>query len=121
MYVLGELQKPGAYDLKQPITALQAIALAQGPISETADLTSVILISKDIYGKPIGRRLDLKRTLDVGDMASAILVKPYDVIFVPKTYIADVQVFMRQYVSVVAQIGSLVNLLKNPGLTVTGF
>jgi polysaccharide export outer membrane protein len=54
-------------------------------------------------------------------MASAILVKPYDVIFVPKTYIADVQLFMRQYVSVVAQIGSLVNLLKNPGVTVTGF
>jgi protein involved in polysaccharide export with SLBB domain len=121
VYVLGDVQRPGAYDLKQPITALQAIALAGGPISDTADLTSVILISKDIYGKPIGRRLDLKRTLDVGDMASAILVKPYDVIFVPKTYIADVQLFMRQYVSVVAQIGSLVNLLKNPGVTVTGF
>ncbi len=114
VYVLGEVQKPGAYDLKQPITALQAIALAGGTVSEFADLTSVILMSKDVNGKPIGRRLDLKRTLDVGDMASAILIKPYDVIFVPKTYISDVQLFMKQYVGTVAQISSLVNVLTNP-------
>jgi protein involved in polysaccharide export with SLBB domain len=120
VYVLGEVQKPGAYDLKQPITPLQAIALAQGPITNQADLTSVILITKDVYGKPIGRRLDLKKTLDVGDMASAILVKPYDVIFVPRTFIGDVQLFMRQYVATVAQIGSLVSVLTTPGTTFTG-
>jgi protein involved in polysaccharide export with SLBB domain len=113
VYVMGEVQKPGGYDIKQPITALQAIALAGGPISEFADLTSVILISKDVSGKPIGRRLDLKRTLDVGDMASAILIKPYDVIFVPKTFIRDVRVFMDQYVGTVAQIAQLVNVLNN--------
>jgi protein involved in polysaccharide export with SLBB domain len=113
VYVLGEVQKPGGYDIKQPITALQAIALAGGPISEFADLTSVILISKDISGKPIGRRLDLKKTLDVGDMASAILIKPYDVIFVPKTFIRDVRVFMDQYIGTVAQIAQLVNVLNN--------
>ena len=73
----------------------------------------MILISRDVYGKPIGRRLDLKRTLDVGDMASAILVKPYDVIFVPKTYVRDVQIFMEQYIGTVAQIGALVNTLSN--------
>jgi protein involved in polysaccharide export with SLBB domain len=113
VYVLGEVQRPGGYDLKQPITALQAIALAGGPVSEFADLTSVILISKDVHGKPIGRRLDLKRTLDVGDMASAILIKPYDVIFVPKTFIRDVRLFMDQYVGTVAQIAQLVNVLNN--------
>jgi polysaccharide export outer membrane protein len=121
VYVLGEVQKPGGYDIRQPITALQAIALAGGTITESADLTSVILISKDIYGKPIGRRLDLKRTLDAGDMASAILIKPFDVIFVPKTYIADLQLFMKQYVGTIAQIGSLVNVLTNPSLTLSGF
>ena len=31
VYVMGEVQKPGGYDIKQPITALQAIALAGGP------------------------------------------------------------------------------------------
>ena len=121
VYILGEVQKPGAYDLKQPITPLQALALAQGPITEQADLTSVILVSKDVHGKPIGRRLDLKKTLDVGDMSSAILVKPYDVLYVPKTYIGDIQLFMRQYVATVAQVGSLVSVLTTPGTTFAGF
>ena len=112
VYVLGQVNNPGAYDITQPITALHAIALAGGEITDTADLTSVILVSKDASGKPLGRRLDLKRTLDVGDMASAILVKPYDVIYVPNTYIRDVRIFMEQYVKTVSDVASLISLLK---------
>ena len=111
-YALGEVGAPGAYDITQPITVLHALAMAGGPSRDTADLTSVILISKDIHGKPIGRRLDLKRILDVGDMSSAILVKPYDVIYVPKTYIRDLRVFMDQYLSVVRDFVSLGTTLK---------
>jgi polysaccharide export outer membrane protein len=113
VYILGEVNTPGAYEIRQPITALQAVALAGGHRQNTADLTSVILISKNIHGKPIGRRLDLKRILDVGDMASAILVKPYDVIYVPKTYVADLRVFMEQYFSTVAEVASFVNTLAD--------
>jgi polysaccharide biosynthesis/export protein len=104
VYVLGQVNKPGAYDIKQPITALHALALAEGHIQESADLTSVILITKNIYGKPAGRRLDLKRLLDVGDVSSAIMVKPYDVLFVPSTYIRDLNMFMEQYFGVVKQV-----------------
>jgi polysaccharide biosynthesis/export protein len=113
VYVLGQVLKPGAYDITQPVTALHAIALAGGHDPATADLTSVILISKDIYGKPIGRRLDLKRILDVGDMSSAILVKPYDVLFVPRTYVGDVRLFMEQYVTTVGEIAQLSSVLRS--------
>lgn len=115
IYILGEVNTPGAYELRQPITALQAMALAGGPKHDTADLTSVILISKNIYGKPIGRRLDLKRILDVGDMSAAMLVKPYDVVYVPKTYIRDLRVFMEQYFATVAEVASFVNTLADIG------
>ncbi len=111
-YVLGEVGSPGAYEIEQPITALHAIALAGGHNSESADLTSVILISKNIHGKPIGRRLDLKRILDVGDMSPAILVKPYDVLYVPKTYVRDIRIFMEQYISTVSEVNALVKALK---------
>jgi len=114
VYVLGEVLKPGAFPINQPITPLHAISLAGGHNSATADLTSVILISKNIYGKPIGRRLDLKKLLDVGDMSSAILVKPYDVIFVPRTYISDVRLFMTQYLATVAEIAQFAAALANP-------
>jgi len=112
VYVLGEVKNPGAYDIKQPVTALHALAMAGGHNSLTADLTSVILISRNIHGKPIGRRLDLKRILDVGDMGSAILVKPYDVLFVPNTYIQDVNIFMDQYLAVVGRVAALSNALR---------
>jgi polysaccharide biosynthesis/export protein len=112
VYVMGEVGSPGAFDLLQPITALQAIALAGGPNNATADLTSVMLISKNIEGRPIGRRLDLKRILDVGDMSPNILVKPYDVLFVPKTYIRDLRLFMEQYITTITDIKSLVDLLQ---------
>ncbi len=111
-YALGEVAAPGAYDITQPVTVLHAIAMAGGHLQETADLTSVILISKDIHGKPIGRRLDLKRMLDVGDMSTAIFVKPYDVIYVPKTYIRDLRVFMDQYLSVVRDFVTLGDALR---------
>ena len=107
-YVLGEVQSPGSYAIRQPITVLHAIALAGGHRSTSADLTSVILISKNIYGKPIGRRIDVKRILDVGDMSPAMLVKPYDVIYVPKTYVTDVRIFMDQYFRSIAEVADFV-------------
>ena len=110
-YALGEVGSPGAYDITQPVTVLHAIAMAGGYRRASADLSSVILISRDARGKPFGRRLDLKRMLDVGDMSSAILVKPYDVIVVPNTYIQDVRLFMEQYVATVSDIISFANLL----------
>jgi protein involved in polysaccharide export with SLBB domain len=109
-YVLGQVGSPGAYDLSQPITVTHAIAMAGGHLSDTADLTSVMLISKNIHGKPIARRLDLKRMLDVGDMSSTILVKPYDVIYVPKTYIRDIELFVQQYVGTARNVVEFVNL-----------
>ena len=112
IYVLGQVGSPGAYSITQPVTALQALAMAGGANEDFADLTSVILISQDINGKPIGRRLDLKRILDVGDMGSAILMKPYDVIYVPRTYIGDVGIFMDQYVATVSGITALVQSLR---------
>ncbi len=110
-YVLGEVGGQGSFDITQPITAVQALAMAGG-VTDRADLTSVILISKDINGKPIGRRLDLKKVFDVGDMSSAIMVKPYDVLYVPKTYISDVRLFIDQYLAAILDFQAFANTIR---------
>jgi polysaccharide export outer membrane protein len=102
-YVMGEAGN-GAFDITQPVTLLHALAMAGAGGGVTADLTSVILISRDIHGKPIGRRVDVKRMLDVGDLGENILIKPYDVIYVPRTYIQDVRLFIDQYLSVITSV-----------------
>jgi polysaccharide biosynthesis/export protein len=110
-YVLGDVTAGGAIPYTQPITALHALAMAGGT-NPNADLTSVILISKNIYGKPIGRRLDLKRILDVGDLGSNIMIKPYDVIYVPRTYIADLNLFITQYLNAITAIKGFADTLR---------
>jgi polysaccharide biosynthesis/export protein len=110
-YVLGDVVSGGAFDITQPITAVHALAIAGGA-NANADLTSVILISKDINGKPIGRRLDLKKVFDVGDMSSAIMIKPYDVLYVPRTYIADLRVFIDQYLAAILDLKAFANTLR---------
>ncbi len=115
VYVLGQVKAPGAYGIRQPITAVHALALAGGQLDDTADLTSVILISTDAYGKPIARRLDVKKMFDVGDMSSSILVKPFDVIFVPRTYVADLRLFMTQYFQSLSDVATFLSNLKTAG------
>jgi polysaccharide biosynthesis/export protein len=110
-YVLGDVVTGGAFPYNQPITALHALAIAGGT-NQDADLTSVILISKNIYGKPIGRRLDLKRILDVGDLGSNIMIKPYDVLYVPRTYIADLNLFINQYLNAISAIKGFADTLR---------
>lgn len=112
-YIMGQVGGPGSYPITQPITILHALAVAGGPIVDRSDLTSVILISRNINGKPIGRRIDVKRMLDVGDLGSNILVKPYDVIYVPKTYIADVQLFVEQYLNTITGFTGFYETLAN--------
>ncbi len=119
VYILGQVSSPGAYDINQPITAVHALALAGGHLQQTADLTSVILISKDANGKPMGRRLDLKKIFDVGDMSAAILVKPYDVMYVPQTYISDINTFVSQYLNTITQFKGFFESFLNPINTVT--
>ena len=110
-YVLGDVVAGGAFDITLPITAVHALAIAGGA-NVNADLTNVILISKDINGKPIGRRLDLKKVFDVGDMSSAIMIKPYDVLYVPRTYIADLRVFIDQYLTAILDLKAFTATLR---------
>ena len=113
-YVIGEVGTQGAFPYTQPITALHALAMAGGPNTITADLTSVILISKNIYGKPIGRRLDLKRIFDVGDLSCNIMIKPYDVLDVPRTYIQDLNLFISRYLNAISSIKGFADTLRGP-------
>jgi polysaccharide export outer membrane protein len=83
VYVLGEVQKPGAYVLneKEELSALQVIALAGGfaPASSAGD-SKVI---RNIDGKRTEVPVNLKRLIS-GKSADLVL-KPKDILFVPKS------------------------------------
>lgn len=82
--VLGEVQKPGSYDMpaQQDITVLQAIGMAGG-YTRIANPSRVTLMRK-IDGKAETFALNAKRMAS-GNAESAFLVQPGDVITVAES------------------------------------
>ncbi len=95
IYVLGEVDKPGRLDLLPNMTVLQALAAAGGTI-KGAKMNSVVVLRPDNYGKLQAVRLDLNRgAIQTGQAQDQILL-PQDLVFVPKTFIANVNEFLTQ-------------------------
>jgi polysaccharide export outer membrane protein len=82
--VLGEVQKPGSYDMpaQQEVTVLQAIGMAGG-YTRIANPTKVTLMRK-LDGSPKTFALDAKRMAS-GNAESAFMVQPGDVITVAES------------------------------------
>jgi protein involved in polysaccharide export with SLBB domain len=98
IYVGGEVRDPGVKPIKGQLTVAQAV-MAAGGFQETARTGKVVLIRQRL-GDPrlLMRTIDVRATLaGQGDGAFAVL--PGDLIFVPRSAIAEVNLFIRQYVT----------------------
>lgn len=86
--ILGEVYYPGVYSFKGSTDVVQAIGLA-GDFLPTAKRESVIVISGNLTEKPTVRRVNVFRSFRHGSKGDEFVIKPNDVIYVPKTWIAD--------------------------------
>lgn len=99
--VLGEVGSPGVYMVTGKSTLLEAIALAGG-FSMHSVASSVIVI-RGGFKNPKGMRINLGRALTKGDTTKNIALKPEDIVYVPKKFIADVNYFVSQMIGPIAQ------------------
>ncbi|HYF20667.1 MAG TPA: polysaccharide biosynthesis/export family protein [Ramlibacter sp.] len=98
-YVGGEVGEPQLVPLEGGVTPLQAIMRARGART-TADLKSVILIRKGPRGEPIPYRLDLSDdALTSAKRDAQVALQPSDVLYVPRSPIANANLFVQQYIS----------------------
>ena len=79
IYVLGYAQNPGAYKIRDPITPMQAIALAGGT-DATADLEKVIITRKD----ETIHKINLNPENNQNEGKPKILLDEGDMLFIPK-------------------------------------
>jgi polysaccharide biosynthesis/export protein len=86
--VLGEVIYPGIYSYKGQGDVLTAIGLA-GDFTQQAKRESVIVISDNFSDKPKVRRVNVFGSFYHGTKGDNFLLKPGDVIYVPKTFIND--------------------------------
>ena len=95
IYVGGEVRIPGFVAFRSGMSPLQAI-VDRGGFTDTARIDSVLRLSP-AQGDYQGTRLDLSKPLDDGRAEGTRLVAG-DVLYVPRTFIGDVNSFVKLYI-----------------------
>jgi protein involved in polysaccharide export with SLBB domain len=95
VYVGGEVEVPGLIPLRSRLSSAKAVFSAGG-FKDVAQRTNVILI-RNAGGKTQVFSLDLEKVL-AGESRD-IRLQPYDVIYVPKSKIARVNLFVEQWIT----------------------
>jgi polysaccharide export outer membrane protein len=98
--VLGEVIRAGVFDILQPISVLEALAMAGG-FTDRAWRGQVLLLHPDYREKTMTVRvLNMSKGLRmIEPLQLATVVRPHDIIYVPRTRIGDINVFVQQYIS----------------------
>ena len=97
VYIGGEVTTPSLIPLTPGMTPLQAVMNAGG-FKETAKPAGVIVIRKGPDNRPIPLRVDLQRIIDGESTPEDLQLQPYDIVYVPKTWIAKANQFVNEYI-----------------------
>ena len=103
IYVGGEVGQPGTQPLLTPTTVLQAILQANG-FKNTARADEVMIIRQRVGGGYDWQVLNLQKALAGQDFAANIPLAPRDVVYVPRSDIANFDLFVDQYMRQVLPI-----------------
>lgn len=116
IFVGGEVGKPGTLAYRRGLTPLQAV-IASGGFKETASPDSVVLVRLGADNQEIiSRKVNLDEVVKDGTKEQVYLA-PNDIIFVPRSSIADANLWVKQH------IVDLIPIFRGVGATMplTGF
>lgn len=96
VFVGGEVARPGIYEMPAQIDAFQAVALAGGflPSARRGD----VLVLSRAGGVAQVSEVDLSPRAMRRGFPDAQPLQRYDVVYVPRSHISQVNLFMQQYV-----------------------
>jgi len=118
----GEVAQPGVHPLVGHSGVLEGILMAGG-LKDTADAQEVALIRRGPDHRPMLKVVDLKSILTGAPDATDVPLHADDVIFVPKSNIAEVDLWIDQYVTQVLpfqrSFSYTINKNYGPGSAVT--
>jgi polysaccharide export outer membrane protein len=96
VHVFGQVRVPGSYEITPNATVLQAIVRAGGVTNEAA-MGSVVLLRRTGPSSLVVRKVQLNRALSQGIAAQDPYVRRFDIVYVPKTTIANIDQFVDQF------------------------
>jgi len=97
VYVGGEVQQPGLIPLSSGLSCLQAI-FRTGGFRTTAKPSNVVVLRNQGTPEPEFVVLDLSRELQDGGAHNDVLLAPQDIVYVPRSAIAEINLFVEQYI-----------------------
>lgn len=97
VFVGGEVGKPGVYDMPGDINALQAVIMAGG-FTNLAKTTGVVVVRRGVDGRAMMRVADLHAATFHAGTSDAVPLRRFDVIYVPRSNIANAGLFVQQYI-----------------------
>ncbi len=97
IYVGGEVGMPDVYPLEAAPSALQAIIMAGGT-TDRSRLNSVLVIRRNPDGRPFVFKTNLNLAFK-GHTENDILLRPFDVVYVPKKMVSRANLFVQQYIN----------------------
>lgn len=98
VYVMGEVDEPNYYLMLGPTTVMQVVSFAGGFL-DTAEKSTVLVISKNRDNRPVGRIVNIRDVIANGNIAGDIVLRQYDIVYVPKSKIAQRGVNVEQYIN----------------------
>lgn len=115
VYVDGEVNKPGIINLSTPMTVVQSLAEAGG-VKDTARTSELVIIRRGPDEKPVALVMDMEKVIDGTDMGRDLYLMPNDIVYVPKSRIANINVWVDQYIrkNIPLSIGLYYNLSPQP-------
>jgi protein involved in polysaccharide export with SLBB domain len=97
VFVGGEVGKPGMQPLSGPMTALQAVMVAEG-MKDTAQPSMAMVLRRLAQGGHRVLPLDLHGAMSGKDPAADVTLEPFDIVIVPRSGIADVGRWVDLYI-----------------------
>ena len=67
-------------------------------MKETAQVSEVLIIRRGAGNKPLAFPVNLQKALDGTDMSQDNALAPFDIVYVPRLTIANVNVWVDQYI-----------------------
>lgn len=96
-FIGGEVARPGYVDLRPGMTSLRAIFMSGG-FKDTALIDNVLHVRWEDSGEYAARVVDLRDVLETGNVRGDVFLSANDLVFVPKTPIANANLWVRQYI-----------------------
>ncbi len=98
VHVLGQVAKPGSYPAGPFMTLSQAIAAASG-FTDDAARNSVLVFHRDGAATVRVARVRFDRAIKRGTLEGDLPLDRFDIVYVPRSTIGNVEIFARQIIA----------------------